>query len=163
MSFLLVASHAEKETKCENLLKWFNKISYFMIMIIACVQWNSLCNQNVLFGFQKIKIVRSGATNGKSSNNMKLLFINKPKKIRAAVKRDPDNRFPFSSSLPPALVWYFIVDNARGLQSRQLLAEQWKIKLKWALDWLWLVSCFFMALPCSCTMAIEWSKKLFFG
>lgn len=66
-----------------------------------------------------------------STTTQNTVFINKQK---VAVKWSPDNRFPLSSS-PCYTLWYFIVDNAR-LQSSQLLAEQWKIKLKWALNWL---------------------------
>lgn len=36
------------------------------------------------------------------------------------------------------------------LRSSQLLAEQWKIKLKWALNWLWLVSSFFIPFLAAC-------------
>lgn len=32
-----------KDDSRPSRLKWFNKISYFTIMIIACVQWNSFC------------------------------------------------------------------------------------------------------------------------
>lgn len=83
------------------------------------------------------------------------LLINKKLQLSGA---SPDNRFLLASLSPARFaVWYFVVDNAT-LRSSQLLAEQWKIKLKWALDWLWLVSSLFYSLfTCLCTMRI-WKK-----
>ena len=52
----------------------------------------------------------------------------------------------FLWALLPCTFWFFVVDNARDSKASQLLAEQWKIKLKWALNWLWLVSSFFISL-----------------
>lgn len=93
-------------------LKWFNKISFSAIMIIACVQWNSFAIENPLRSFMASRKNNIAAEQTKRIKHKNCFFINKQK---TAVKSSPDNRFPFSSS--PLLVWYFIVDSATPKQS----------------------------------------------